>query len=202
MMKKYLIISLIIVLCVILFSCTSIRGNDEITNNTNNDAVNSENVGIKPTNNMCYIRLSTAKDSYDKDEKIQLLLYIGCDSYASLEHENYKIVFNTPNGIELIENNEVPLEDFPGERWYFQDNSSTNLWSKFSEPMVIEIDPLALQDIESGTIRAEIVGDSVELSDVSTFQAELYFNSTGNEVKFSIHSNDSIHEQRKLYFGC
>ena len=196
-MKKYLLFVLITVLCVDLVSCAFIQDNNEETEQTGAE-VSSENDGTKPLNNPCFIRLDTAKGSYGKDEKVQLQVYIGCDKnwmdHFGTDGKEYKVVFKTIDNIELTENNEMPLNDFPGERWFMHENFSYNLWSKFPEPVVIEIDALEFKNIERGIVLAEIVDIDVELDDVRAFQAPLFFNSLGDNVAFSTAGNDCIHK--------
>lgn len=204
-MKKYSMIAPVVALCIALASCSSVRDGDEMTNDPHNDAVSSEDIGkqtdtdadakefqhtIKVTNNPWYVRLSTSKGSYGKDEKIQLLVYIGLGD-AKMSGDGYKVIFNVTNGIELVGNNEILLKDHPSERLHFKEDAIT-LWDMFPEPTVIELDPLTLGEIERGVIQAEIV--SVDVNDSETFQASLYFNSVGNKVRFSGNSNDSISE--------
>lgn len=170
---------------------------------SHNDAVSSEDIGkqtdtdakefqhtIKVTNNPWYVRLSTSKGSYGKDEKIQLLVYIGLGD-AKMDGDGYKVIFKVTDGIELTENNEILLKDYPSERLHFKEDA-LNLWGMFHEPTVIELDPAVFREIERGVIQAEIV--SVDANDAAAFQASLYFNSAGDTVRFSGNSNDSICE--------
>lgn len=99
-------------------------------------------------------------------------------------------------GAEVSSENDgtKPLNDFPGERWFMHENFSYNLWSKFPESVVIEIDALEFKNIERGIVLAEIVDIDVELDDVRAFQAPLFFNSRGDNVAFSTAGNDCIHK--------